>query len=140
MQLVVNVKLKCTMNQHRKHQLTTAADVEMYLRLSLCILKANTDNNKSSMKEEKVMFKMFVLLNVPGIKGAEEEDNQSHNALSIPPLHHPRRACRHGLSCADIRHQAEQTRVTFTIYVWSQTNEDLKVNIRNIIYYNYYTN
>lgn len=75
MQLVVNVKLKCTMNQHRKHQLTTAADVEMYLRLSLCILKANTDNNKSSMKEEKVMFKMFVLLNVPGIKGAEEEDN-----------------------------------------------------------------
>lgn len=102
------------MTLHRKHQLTTAADVEMYLRLSLCILKAETDNNKSSMKKKKACSK-FVLLNVPGIKGAEEEDNQSHNALSIPPLHHPRRACRQGLRCADIRHQAEQTRVTFSI-------------------------
>ncbi len=52
-QLVVNVKLKCTMTPHRKHQLTIAADVEMYLRLSLCILKADTDNSKSSMKEKK---------------------------------------------------------------------------------------
>lgn len=67
----------------------------------------------------KIMFKN-VLLNVPGIKGAEEEDNQSHNALSIPPLHHPRGACGHCLSCADIGHQTEQTRVTFTIYGQSQ--------------------
>ncbi len=51
-QLVVNVKLKRTMTPHRKHQLTIAADVEMYLRLSLCILKADTDNSKSSMKKK----------------------------------------------------------------------------------------
>lgn len=32
---------------------------------------------------------ILLLLIVPGIEGAEEEDNQAHDALGVPPLHHP---------------------------------------------------
>lgn len=45
-----------------------------------------------------------VLLNLPGIESAEEEDDQTNNALSIPPLHRSWGAVTRWLSGVDVRH------------------------------------
>lgn len=34
----------------------------------------------------RLFLKMFSNHKIPGVKGTEQEDNQSHDSLSVPPL------------------------------------------------------
>lgn len=54
-----------------------------------------------------------MVLTIPCIESAEEEDDQTHNALSIPPLHLS--WVSGGLRGADVRHQTQQAGVTIPI-------------------------
>lgn len=55
------------------------------------------------------------MLNLPGVKSAEEENDQTHDALSIPPLHSSRGAVTGGGGGADVCHQTQQAGVTLPI-------------------------
>ena len=57
----------------------------------------------------------LVLLSLPGIESTEEEDDQTNNALSIPPLHLSWGAVTRRFSGADVRHETQQAGVTLAI-------------------------
>lgn len=65
---------------------------------------------------------IFLLLNVPGIEGAEEEDDQANDALGVPPLHHPWAAVSWCLGAADIGHQTQQAGVTLSVWPHTHTH------------------
>lgn len=58
---------------------------------------------------------MFTVLNLPGVESAEEENNQTNNALSIPPLQLSWGAVTRGFSGADVWHNTQQAGVTLSI-------------------------
>lgn len=45
-----------------------------------------------------------MVLNLPGVESAEEEDDQANNALSVPQLHLPLGAVTRWLTGADVGH------------------------------------
>lgn len=57
-----------------------------------------------------------MVLNPPGVESAEEEDDQTNNALSIPPLHMSLGAVTRWFSGVDMRHETQQAGVTLSIY------------------------
>lgn len=62
------------------------------------------------------------MLNLPGVESTEEEDDQTYDALSVPPLHVISSAVSRGLSGAGVWHQTQQTGVAPTIYYKIQTH------------------
>lgn len=66
--------------------------------------------------EQVCTRRISILLNVPGIEGAEKEDDQANDALSVPPLHHPRAAVTWCLGAADVGHKTQQAGVTLSIW------------------------
>lgn len=71
--------------------------------------------SKSPTCERPYSRMILLLLNVPGIEGAEEEDDQANDALGVPPLHHPGAAVSWCLGAADIGHQTQQAGVTLSV-------------------------
>lgn len=53
--------------------------------------------------------------NLPGIQSAEEEDDQTNDSLSVPPLHPTLGVVTVRRSAADVCHKTQQAGVTLSI-------------------------
>lgn len=79
----------------------------------------NATRQKQAVQEKnksQILLIIFHVKNLPGIKSAEEEDDQTHNPLSVPPLHLSRAFLTRLIAGADIWDKAQQTGITPAIY------------------------